>query len=88
MFVFDTKAYRAFAEAVANLQPDWITGRIEIDQVKIALGEHLDLWPASIADDLDGGSRHFTYEAAVEALAGRGFDALRGSDGEGAIILA
>ncbi len=88
MFVFDTKAYRAFADAVARHEPCMFSGKLEPDQIKIALGEHLNLWPASIADDLEGGSRHFTYSAALEALGGRGFDTLRASDGSGAIVLA
>ena len=88
MLVLDTASYRAFAEAVANLEPCVASGKIEPDQVKTLMAEKLDAWPASIADDLGGGTRHFTLPAAREVLGDRNFSELRGSDGEGAIILA
>jgi hypothetical protein len=41
-----------FAEIVAALEPCPFAGKVTADQVKIALGELLDIWPASIADDV------------------------------------
>lgn len=48
---FKTKSYNSAMEVVASLKPCTFAGKVTADQVKIALGEHLDIWPASIADD-------------------------------------
>ncbi|MDH2384823.1 hypothetical protein [Bradyrhizobium sp. CER78] len=38
----------ALAERLAALDPCPVTGKMTSDQVKIALGEHGDIWPTSI----------------------------------------
>jgi hypothetical protein len=42
-----TENYRRAAEAIAALEPCPFQGRITADQVKIALGEVGNIWPAS-----------------------------------------
>lgn len=54
MHIMKTSTFRAAAEAIACLQPDPITGTVTVSQIKIALGEHLNVWPASIFDDVAG----------------------------------
>ncbi len=49
---FETAALNRFAETVAALKPCPYAGVVTAEQVKIALGEELDAWPASIADDV------------------------------------
>ena len=49
--VVETKLYNRVAEMIAALKSCPFAGRVTADQVKIALGE-LDIWPASIADDV------------------------------------
>ena len=49
----DTETYR---RAVANMaaifnKPCLFAGEVTADQVKLALGQELDIWPDSIADD-------------------------------------
>lgn len=46
--VYDTGVAKI---AAALRQPCPITGAITTDQIKIALGEYLDIWPDSIADE-------------------------------------
>jgi len=41
--------YNAAMNAIAALEPCPMSGKIEPDQIKTILGEHLDIWPASIA---------------------------------------
>ena len=41
--------YARVAKALAELEPCPFTGVVTVDQVKIALGEWLNIWPASIA---------------------------------------
>lgn len=48
MHIVNTDAFRACAEAIANLRPDYIEGRVTSCQVKVLIGEMLDVWPASI----------------------------------------
>lgn len=48
MHIVNTNAFRAAAEAIANLCPCPVEGRVTADQVKVALGELLDIWPWSI----------------------------------------
>jgi predicted metallo-beta-lactamase superfamily hydrolase len=45
----ETESLSRFADVVAALKPCSFTGKVTPDQVKIALGEHLDIWPVSIA---------------------------------------
>lgn len=47
---FDTAELEALAEKIARLEPCPVAGRVTADQVKIALGEGLDVWPARIAE--------------------------------------
>jgi hypothetical protein len=44
--------YNRAAETLAALEPCPFAGKVTADQVKIALGELLDIWPASIALDV------------------------------------
>lgn len=48
MMIADTIVVRKFANAVTCLEPCMMTGKIDPDQVKILMGEILDLWPMSI----------------------------------------
>jgi len=41
-------AYNAAVQAIAELKPCPVVGRITVDQIKIALGEIADLWPSAI----------------------------------------
>lgn len=43
--------FNRIVAAVARAEPCAVTGAIGPDQIKIALGEHADLWPASILND-------------------------------------
>jgi hypothetical protein len=45
------EAYNRAAEAIAAIEPCPFAGKVTAEQVKIALGELLDIWPASIAVD-------------------------------------
>jgi hypothetical protein len=54
MHIVPTEVFRAAAEAIACLRPCLLKGRVTADQVKIALGEHLNVWPASIFQSEDG----------------------------------
>lgn len=38
----------ALARALTQIEPCAVTGRITENEIKIALGEHGDIWPASI----------------------------------------
>ena len=40
-----------FCQAIIDLQPCPVAGVVTVDQVKIALGEMLDIWPDSIAPE-------------------------------------
>jgi hypothetical protein len=53
--------YNDLARALADLSPDARTGRIETCAVKIALGEHGNIWPERV--------RPSPLEAAKEAVA-------------------
>lgn len=55
MHIVNTSAFRAAAEAIANLCPCPVEGRVTADQVKVALGELLDIWPWSIFAGADEG---------------------------------
>lgn len=44
----DNETYNRGLEAVATLKPCASVGEVTADQVKIVLGEALDVWPASI----------------------------------------
>ena len=61
----------AVADAVAALEPCAWSGKITRDQILIALGEHGDIWPASILSDL-------ICEDALERE--RAFQTLPGTD--------
>lgn len=54
MHIVNTEPFRATAEAIACLRPCPIEGRVTADQVKVLLGELLDIWPASIFEDVAG----------------------------------
>lgn len=41
----------ALVEALADLEPDCVTGAFEVDGVKLALGEVGNVWPAIILQD-------------------------------------
>ena len=47
----ETALLNRFAETVAALKPCPYDGVVTAEQVKVALGQLLDIWPASIADD-------------------------------------
>lgn len=51
----DTQKFHAVAEAIAALKPCAFAGVVTADQVKIALGEIADIWPASIESADDAG---------------------------------
>lgn len=53
MHIIDTQQFRAFAEAVARLEPSVGSGRIEPCQIKVLCGEIMNVWPASIFPGLD-----------------------------------
>lgn len=46
-----TETLNRAAEIIAALEPCPFAGVVTADQVKIALGEHLDVWPESIAPE-------------------------------------
>lgn len=48
-----TEQFRALAEALANLEPDWFAAKPDANTMKITLGEFGDIWPASILDAND-----------------------------------
>jgi hypothetical protein len=50
--IVETESYNRAAEALAALKACPFAGIVTTDQVKLALGELLDIWPASIADDV------------------------------------
>ena len=39
------------AHAIARAEPCGVTGEIGPDEIKIALGQHADIWPASLLND-------------------------------------
>lgn len=43
--------YQRAAEAIAALKPCPYTHEVTVDQIKLALGEHFDIWPTTILDD-------------------------------------
>jgi hypothetical protein len=47
-----TERFHAMAETIAALPPCPFVGRVTPDQVKLALAEHGDVWPASIIPDV------------------------------------
>lgn len=48
MYILSSEKIRAFAEEVLRLPVSMVTGEPDPDQVKVLLGEILDVWPASI----------------------------------------
>jgi len=46
---FENAEYDRACRAIAALEPCPFACVVTADQVKIALGEHLDIWPESIA---------------------------------------
>lgn len=48
---FRTEKLNRAAETIAALQPCPFAGVVTADQVKIALGELLDVWPKSIREN-------------------------------------
>ncbi|QDM27560.1 hypothetical protein FNL56_16605 [Tardiphaga sp. vice304] len=48
-----TARFQRIAAAIAALEPCWFSGVVTADQVKLALGEHGDIWPDSIRRDVD-----------------------------------
>jgi hypothetical protein len=44
-------AYDHAVDQIVRLKACPLAGKVTADQVKIALGEYLDIWPESIADD-------------------------------------
>lgn len=51
-YYISTPDYDRLVDALANLKPCPFEGRITADQIKIALGELGDVWPASILPDV------------------------------------
>lgn len=51
MFFIENDTYDSLVAALLSLAPCPFTGMVEADAVKLALGEHADIWPARIADD-------------------------------------
>lgn len=49
----DTARFEGIAKAIAALEPCPFFGVVTADQVKIALGEHGDIWPDSIRADVE-----------------------------------
>jgi hypothetical protein len=47
----DDNGYAALVAVLANLEPCPVEGRITEDQVKLALGEHGNVWPVAILSD-------------------------------------
>jgi hypothetical protein len=45
----DSVVYDRVVKALVELEPCPFAGVVTVDQVKIALGEWLNIWPASIA---------------------------------------
>jgi hypothetical protein len=43
--------YDNLVAALLAIEPDPVTGKVEADAIKIALGEHGDLWPSRLAHD-------------------------------------
>ena len=52
MTYLKTETLRRGAELIAALEPCPFAGVVTVDQVKLALGEHLDIWPESIREDI------------------------------------
>lgn len=53
MITIDGGRLHRAAEKIAALKPCPFAGIVTVDQVKTALGELLDVWPDSIADDCE-----------------------------------
>lgn len=49
----DDHRFNALAEKIAALEPCAFAGRITADQIKLALGEHGDIWPECIWADAE-----------------------------------
>jgi hypothetical protein len=45
--------FERIAEAIAALEPCAFRGVVTADQIKMALGEHGDIWPGCIRGDAD-----------------------------------
>lgn len=59
VIVMPTEQFRALAEALAYLEPDWFAAKPDANTMKIALGEFGDIWPASILDTDDTASETY-----------------------------
>lgn len=53
MYILSTTKIRKFAEEVLRLPVSMMTGELDADQIKVLLGEILDIWPASIFPGLE-----------------------------------
>lgn len=62
IYILDS-IYNRAVDQMAKVEPCSVTGKIEPDDFKIILGEVLDIWPASIASDVDA-----AQPAMTEAL--------------------
>ncbi len=54
--IIGTEKYRAGVQKIEELKPCPFAGKVTADQIKIALGEWLDIWPEFMAPKSDGGS--------------------------------
>jgi hypothetical protein len=52
--IVQSRVFNRSAEKLAALKPCPFAGRVTADQVKIAPGELLDIWPPSITDGMLG----------------------------------
>jgi hypothetical protein len=63
----DDKTYARLIDALLNVEPDVVTGRVEADGIKIALGEIGDIWPSTIRADaaLSAGIVRLVYSSSA-----------------------
>jgi len=54
----DTDHFNQLAEKIAALEPSAFAGHVTADQVKLALGEHGDIWPKRIRADAQAMENH------------------------------
>lgn len=47
------RAYARLVDAILKLEPDPVSGQVEADQVKLALGEFGDIWPEGLNELVD-----------------------------------
>jgi len=50
--IIGTELLNATVRTLAELKPCPFAGRVTEDQIKLALCDGLDIWPASIADEV------------------------------------